>query len=160
MIFFFIFSFLGLSMTRPIRNTGPCFPSVYPVKEAEETCWVMQNFIRPYSACSHSPGHPLRVTEKATHGVQVGPYSWHSRRGQVLQSISFQCEVCPRDHGKVVVAPGLFCASSFSFCACCLKIKLSSSFFFVVVSVYLSLLFFSSSFFIISKVAALWAGPG
>ena len=28
--FFYIFSFLGLSMTRPIRNTGPCFPSGLP----------------------------------------------------------------------------------------------------------------------------------
>ena len=30
------------------------------------------------------PGHPLRVTEKASHGKHVGLYSWHSQRGQVL----------------------------------------------------------------------------
>ena len=52
--FFYIFSFLGLSMTRPIRNIGPCFPSGLPRQRGQETCWVIQNFIRPYSACSQS----------------------------------------------------------------------------------------------------------
>ena len=49
------------------------------------------------------PGHPLRVTEKATHGEQVGLYSWHSRTGtSITINIVPKCEVCPRDHGKVV----------------------------------------------------------
>ena len=49
------------------------------------------------------PGHPLRVTEKATHGEQVGLYSLHSRMGtSITINIVPKCEVCPRDHGKVV----------------------------------------------------------
>ena len=49
------------------------------------------------------PGHPLRVTEKATHGEQVGLYSLHSRTGtSITINIVPKCEVCPRDHGKVV----------------------------------------------------------
>ena len=49
------------------------------------------------------PGHPLRVTEKATHGEQVGLYSWLSRTGtSITINIVPKCEVCPRDHGKVV----------------------------------------------------------
>ena len=49
------------------------------------------------------PGHPLRVTEKATHGEQVGLYSLHSRMGtSITVNIVPKCEVCPRDHGKVV----------------------------------------------------------
>ena len=49
------------------------------------------------------PGHPLRVTEKATHGEQVGLYSLHSWMGtSITVNIVPKCEVCPRDHGKVV----------------------------------------------------------
>ena len=49
------------------------------------------------------PGHPLRVTEKATHGEQMGLYSWHSRmRTSITNNIVPKCEVCPGDHGKVV----------------------------------------------------------
>ena len=66
------------------------------------------------------PGHPLRVTEKATHGEQMGLYSWHSQMGtSITINIVPKCEVCPRDHGKVVeslrgveIQPGLYMLGS------------------------------------------------
>ena len=72
--FFYIFRILGLSMTKPIINTWPCFhlestPSKRPKRRVES----YRIYKRTYSACSQSPEHPLRVTEKANHGNLVGP---------------------------------------------------------------------------------------
>ena len=56
---------------------------------------------RPYSACSHSPDHPLQVTEKATHSKLVGPTFSTPRGDKYYKQYRPLCEVCPRDHGKV-----------------------------------------------------------
>ena len=57
---------------------------------------------RPYSACSHSPDHPLRVTEKATHDKLVGPTLSTARGDKYYNQYRPLCQLCPRDHGKVV----------------------------------------------------------
>ena len=62
---FFIFSFLGLSMTRPNRNTRRCFPSVYPVRdvlshtEFYTPIFCMLSFSRPPSPSSYRESHRL-----------------------------------------------------------------------------------------------------
>ena len=91
-------------MTRPIRNTGPCFPSGLPRRRGQRDVLSHTEFINAHILHALSlPGHPLRVTEKATHGEQVGLYSLHSRMGtSITVNIVPKCEVCPRDHGKVV----------------------------------------------------------
>ena len=91
-------------MTRPIRNTGPCFPSGLPRQRGQRDVLSHTEFINVHILHALSlPGHPLRVTEKATHGEQVGLYSLHSRMGtSITVNIVPKCEVCPRDHGKVV----------------------------------------------------------
>ena len=101
--YFFQFSSLGLSLTKPIRDTEPCRHPSTPSMRRKRRVESYRIFKRSYSACSHSPDHPLRVTEKATHGKLVGPYSWHSKKGTSFTiNIVHQCEVCPRDHDKVV----------------------------------------------------------
>ena len=90
-------------MTRPIRNTGPCFPSGLPRQRGQRDVLSHTEFYTPIFCMLCLPGHPLRVTEKATHGEQVGLYSLHSRMGtSITVNIVPKCEVCPRDHGKVV----------------------------------------------------------
>ena len=44
-------------------------PSMRPKRRVESN----RIYKRPYSACSHFPDHPLRVTENATRGKLVGP---------------------------------------------------------------------------------------
>ena len=85
-------------MTRPIRNIGST-PSKRPKRRVESYRILYAHILHALSL----PGHPLRVTEKATHGEQMGLYSWHSRMGtSITINIVPKCEVCPRDHGKVV----------------------------------------------------------
>ena len=48
------------------------------------------------------PDHPLRVTEKATHGKLVSPTLSSPRGDKYYNQYRPLCEVCPRDHGKVV----------------------------------------------------------
>ena len=90
-------------MTRPIRNTGLCFPSGLPCQRPKRR---VESYRILYAHILHAlslPGHPLRVTEKATHGEQMGLYSFHSRMGtSITINIVPKCEVCPRDQGKVV----------------------------------------------------------
>ena len=79
----------------PIRNTGPCFHLSLPRQRGQRDAHILHAL--------SLPGHPLRVTEKATHGEQVGLYPWHSQTGtSITINIVPKCEVCPRDHGKVV----------------------------------------------------------
>ena len=52
------------------------------------------------------PDHPLRVTQKATHGKLVGPTLSTPRGDKYYNQYRPLCEVCPRDHGKVVGSPG------------------------------------------------------
>ena len=91
-------------MTRPIRNTGPCFPSGLPRQRGQRDVLSHTEFYTPiFCMLSVFQAIPFRVTEKATHGEQVGLYSWHSRTGtSITINIVPKCEVCPRDHGKVV----------------------------------------------------------
>ena len=47
--------------------------------------------------------HPLRVTEKATHGKKVGLYSWHSRMGtSITINIIPNVKCAPETTAKVV----------------------------------------------------------
>ena len=91
-------------MTRPIRNTGPCFPSGLPRQRGQRDVLSHTEFYTPiFCMLSVFQAIPFRVTEKATHGEQMGLYSWHSRMGtSITINIVPKCEVCPRDHGKVV----------------------------------------------------------
>ena len=81
-------------------------PQSTPSKRRVESYRIYK---RSYSACSHSPDHPLWVTEKATHCKLVGRDSLHSQRWQVLQSILspvWNVPQRPRYGGRV--APGWF----------------------------------------------------
>ena len=90
-------------MTKPIRNTGPCFHlESTPSKRSKRRVESYRIYKRPYSACSHSPEHPLRVTKKATHSKLVGPTLSTPRGDKYYNQYRPLCEVCPRDHGKVV----------------------------------------------------------
>ena len=83
------------SLQGPLGST----PSKRPKRRVESYRIIYAHILHALSL----PGHPLRVTEKATHGEQVGLYSWHSRTGtSITINIVPKCEVCPRDHGKVV----------------------------------------------------------
>ena len=84
--FFYIFSFLGLSMTRPIRNTGPCFPSGLPrqrdVVSHTEFYTPIFCMLSVFQAISFElPRKPPTVNKWDSTLGSPG-------RGQVLQSIS------------------------------------------------------------------------
>ena len=102
-IFFYIFSFLGLSMTRPIRNTGPCFPSGLPRQRGQRDVLGHTEFYTPiFCMLSVFQAIPFELPRKpptvnrwdSTLGTPVGDKYYNQYRPQ--------CEVCPRDHGKVV----------------------------------------------------------
>ena len=59
-------------------------------------------FKRQHSAYSHSLNHPLRATEKATHRKLVDPTLSTPRGDKYYNQYRPLCEVCLRDHGKVV----------------------------------------------------------
>ena len=98
--FFYFFRILGLSMTKPIRNPGPCFHLSLP---HQRDVLSHTEFINVHILLALSlPDHPLRVTKKATHGKRVGPTLSTPRGDKYNNQYSPLCEVCPRDRGKVV----------------------------------------------------------
>ena len=100
-VLFFIFSIQGLSMTKRIRNTvfPPWSTLSQRLKRRVESYIIYK---RPYFVCSHIPDHPLRVTEKATHGKLVGPTLSTPKGDKYYNQYRPLCEVCHRDHCKVV----------------------------------------------------------
>ena len=87
-------------MTKLIRNTRPCFHLSLPRQKRPVESYRI--YKRPYSECSHSPDHPLRVTKKATNGKLVGSTLSTPRGDKYNNKYRPLCEVCLRDHGKVV----------------------------------------------------------
>ena len=90
-------------MTRPIRNTGPCFPSGLPRQRGQRDLLSHTEFYTPI-ICMLSvfqaipfelPRKPPTVNRwDSTLGTPGGDKYYNQYRPQ--------CEVCPRDHGKVV----------------------------------------------------------
>ena len=90
-------------MTKPIRNTGPCFHlSLPPSKRPKRRVESYRIYKRPYSACSQSSRPSPSSYEKATHGRLVGPTLSTPRGDKYYNQYRPLCEVCPRDRGKVV----------------------------------------------------------
>ena len=90
-------------MTKPIRNTGPCFHLSLPRQRGQRDVLSHTEFINVHILHALSlPGHPLRVTEKATHGRLVGPTLSTPRGDKYYNQYRPLCEVCPRDRDKVV----------------------------------------------------------
>ena len=90
-------------MTRPIRNTGPSFPSGLPQQRGQRDVLSHTEFYTPiYCMLSVFQAIPFELPRKPPMvnrwDSTLGTPGW----GQVLQSISSQCEVCPRDHDKMV----------------------------------------------------------
>ena len=87
-------------MTRPIRNTGPCFPSGLP---RQRDVLSHTEFYTPiFCMLSVFQAIPFELQRKPP-TVNKWDYSWHSRTGtSITINIVPKCEVCPRDHGKVV----------------------------------------------------------
>ena len=90
-------------MTKLIRNTGPCFHLSLPRQRGQGDVLSHTEFINVHILHALSlPGHPLRVTEKATHGKLVGPTLSTPRGDKYYNQYRTLCDVCPRDRGKVV----------------------------------------------------------
>ena len=87
-------------MTKLIRNTGPCFHLSLPRQRdvLSHTEFINVHILHALSL----PDHPLRVTEKATHGKLVGPTLSTPRGDKYYKQNCPLCEVCPREHGKAV----------------------------------------------------------
>ena len=90
-------------MTKPIRNTGPCFHLSLPRQRGQRDVLSHTEFIkRPYSVCSQSSRPSPSSYEKATHGRLVGPTLSTPRGDNNYNQYRPLCEVCPRDRDKVV----------------------------------------------------------
>ena len=90
-------------MTKPIRNTGPCFHLSLPRQRGQRDVLSHTEFIkRPYSVCSQSSRPSPLSYEKATHGRLVGPTLSTPRGDNNYNQYRPLCEVCPRDRDKVV----------------------------------------------------------
>ena len=89
-------------MTKPIRNTGPCFHLSLPRQRGQRRVESYRIYKRPYSACSQSSRPSPSSYEKATHGRLVGPTLSTPRGDKYYNQYRPLCEVCPRDRGKVV----------------------------------------------------------
>ena len=90
-------------MTRPIRNTGPCFPSGLPRQRGQRDVLSHTEFYTPiFCMLSVFQAIPFELPRKpptvnrwdSTLGTPGGDKYYNQYRPQ--------CEVCPRDHGKVV----------------------------------------------------------
>ena len=87
-------------MTRPIRNTGPCFPTSLPRQRDVLSHTEFYKLI--FCMLSVSQAIPFELPRKpptvnrwdTTLGTPGGDKYYNQYRPQ--------CEVCPRDHGKVV----------------------------------------------------------
>ena len=89
-------------MTKPIRNTGPCFHLSLPRQRGQRRVESYRIYKRPYSACSQSSRPSPSSYEKDTHGKLVGPTLSTPRGDKYYNQYRPLCEVCPRDRGKVV----------------------------------------------------------
>ena len=89
-------------MTKPIRNTGPCFHLSLPRQRGQRDVLSHTEFINVHILHALSlPGHPLRVTRKpptADWWVLLLALPGDNNYNQYRPL----CEVCPRDRDKVV----------------------------------------------------------
>ena len=89
-------------MTKPIRNTGPCFHLNLPRQRGQRDVLSHTEFINVHILHALSlPGHPLRVTRKPPTA------DWWvlllALPEETIITINIvPCEVCPRDRDKVV----------------------------------------------------------
>ena len=77
-------------------------PQSTPSKRPKRRVESYRIYKRPYSACSQSSRPSPSSYEKATHGRLVGPTLSTPRGDKYYNQYRPLCEVCPRDHGKVV----------------------------------------------------------
>ena len=88
-IFFYIFSFLGLSMTRPIRNAGLCFPSGLPRQRGQKDVLSHTEFYTPiFCMLSVFQAIPFELPRKPPTVNRWDSTLCTPGWGQVLQSIS------------------------------------------------------------------------
>ena len=101
--FFYIFSFLGLSMTRPIKNTGPCFPLGLPCQRGQRDVLSQTEFYTPiFCMLSVFQAIPFESTRKPPTVNRWDSTLGTPRGDKYYNQYRPLCEVCPRDHGKVV----------------------------------------------------------
>ena len=102
-IFFYMFSFLGLSITRPIRNTGPCFPPGLYRQRGQRDMLSHTEFYRPiFCMLSVFQAIPFELRRKPPTVNRWDPTLGTPRGDKYYNQYRPLCEVCPRDHGKVV----------------------------------------------------------
>ena len=87
-------------MTKPIRNTGPCFHLSLPRQRGQRDVLSHTEFINVHILHASRPS-PTSY-EKATHGRLVGPTLSTPRGDKYYNQYRPLCEVCPRDRDKVV----------------------------------------------------------
>ena len=86
-------------MTKPIRNTGPCFHLSLPRQRGQRDVLSHTELINVHILHAlRLPGHPLQVT---THDKLVGPTLSTPRGDKYYNQYRPLCEVCPRDRDKV-----------------------------------------------------------
>ena len=90
-------------MTRPIRNTGPCFPSGLPRQRGQRDVLSHTEFYTPiFCMLSVFQTIPFKLPRKPPTVNR-----WDSTLGtpggdKYYNQYHPQCEVCPRDEAKVV----------------------------------------------------------
>ena len=87
-------------MTRPIRNTGPCFPSGLP---HQRDVLSHTEFYTPiFCMLSVFQAIPFELPRKPPTVNRWNPTLGTSGGDKYYNQHCPQCEVCPRDHGQVV----------------------------------------------------------
>ena len=90
-------------MTRAIRNTGPCFPSVLtPSKRPKRH---VESYRSLYAHILHAlilQAIPFELPRKPPTVNRWDPTLGNPGGDKYYNQYRPQCEVCPRDHGKVL----------------------------------------------------------
>ena len=90
-------------MTRPIRNTGPCFPSGLPRQRGQRDVLSHTEFYTPiFCMLSVFQAIPFELPRKPPTVNRWDSTLGTPRGDKYYNQYRSLCEVCPRDHGKVV----------------------------------------------------------
>ena len=90
-------------MTRRIRNTGPCFPWGLPRQRGQRDVLSHTEFYTPiFCMLSVFQAIPFELPRKPPTVNRWDPTLGTPRGDKYYNQYRPQCEVCPRDHGKVV----------------------------------------------------------
>ena len=90
-------------MTGPIRNKGPCFPSGLPRQRGRRDVLSHTEFYTPiFCMLSVFQAIPFELPRKPPTVNRWDSTLGTPRGDKYYNQYSSLCEVCPRDHGKVV----------------------------------------------------------